>query len=591
MQAHDRDLNEWFRRVNTRQITLPRFQRWPAWHYNLIAKLLTAVLRDLPSGSVLVLEVGDKEKFPSRVLADAPTTGERISEQLLDGQQRLTALWKAFNDLYPDWAYLVRFEEDMDDLDSILPAVHSEKMRVNAKGIKLPLWVGKPDECLNNGYIPIRLLRPGDIAKELNEWIESALPASLTETERYEAYKFLRDNVFDVYRTRVREYNLPFLALPAETPKKVAIDVFFNLNTSSVPLTTYDKTVVYVEALTGTNLHDLIQELGHAVPRACEYHKVEELALNSAALRQDRQPGASHRVLDMQEIVDEWDVLIRNISGMVDFLEEESIFDEQRLPSVTPLPVIAALWDFLPTYPDDLDRAKHLLRRYLWKSFLTSRYSKSAATNAHQDFKALRNVLQGTGTESEIPIFEESYESPKVDEIMTMTWPKNKTITGRGLLALQLKCGAIDFSDGLAASVKTITSSGNPREYHHLFPDRLLKDDASLPHQEIFVVPNCALITWRTNRVLSDKDPILYLKKRADNLALGEEELKRRLRTHIVPYSELAVGDYEKIKIEIRADKIRSDYETFLLARSKLLEKAAKIACEGRPLDENKIFE
>ena len=40
----------------------------------------------------LILEVGDEEKFVSRTLADAPDSGEKINEQLLDGQQRLTAL-------------------------------------------------------------------------------------------------------------------------------------------------------------------------------------------------------------------------------------------------------------------------------------------------------------------------------------------------------------------------------------------------------------------------------------------------------------------------------------------------------------------
>src|ERR1017187_10617783 len=33
-----------------------------------------------------------------------------------------------------------------------------------------------------------------------------------------------------------------------------------------------------------------------------------------------------------------------------------------------------------------------------------------------------------------------------------------------------------------------------------------------------------------------------YLKERADNCALGEDELKRRLRTHLIPYAKLAVG-------------------------------------------------
>jgi hypothetical protein len=67
-------------------------------------------------------------------------------------------------------------------------------------------------------------------------------------------------------------------------------------------------------------------------------------------------------------------------------------------------------------------------------------------------------------------------------------------------------------------------------------------DDAGIPDEQIFRALSCALVTWRTNRTISDKDSITYLKERADNCALGEEEMKRRPRTHLIPYARLAVG-------------------------------------------------
>jgi uncharacterized alpha-E superfamily protein len=41
--------------------------------------------------------------------------------------------------------------------------------------------------------------------------------------------------------------------------------------------------------------------------------------------------------------------------------------------------------------------------------------------------------------------------------------------------------------------------------------------------EQVFRALNCALVTWRTNRTISNKNPIAYLKERADNSALGEE--------------------------------------------------------------------
>jgi hypothetical protein len=38
---------------------------------------------------------------------------------------------------------------------------------------------------------------------------------------------------------------------------------------------------------------------------------------------------------------------------------------------------------------------------------------------------------------------------------------------------------------------------------------------------------NCALITWRTNRTISDSASIAYLLNRAEAGVLGEDEIRR----------------------------------------------------------------
>jgi hypothetical protein len=205
------------------------------------------------------------------------------------------------------------------------------------------------------------------------------------------------------------------------------------------------------------------------------------------------------------------------------------------LPSYTAIPIIAALWEHLPTQPDKLGNARHVLRKFLWRAFLTSRYEQSSTTNALQDYRGLRRILCEGASESVAPILnQESYPLPTKEMVLQADWPKAKTILGRGLLALQMKCGAEDPADGMRATVASITSKDHPREYHHLFPAATL-EDADILDEQISRALNCALITWRTNRTISDKDPIAYLKERADSGALGEDELKRRLKTHLIP--------------------------------------------------------
>ena len=586
MHAHDRFLPEWFNRIRSRQITLPRFQRFIAWGHAEVSGLLTTVLRGLPSGASLILEVGDEEKFKSRTMTDAPETGGKVTEQLLDGQQRLTALWRSLHDKYPDRTYLIGFEDDPHNGGRQQPYVYGQA-RWEKNGTRYPVWTDSARYCWERRLIPIRLLRPDDIKDEIDQWIEAAIPEDVSD--KFAVYKQLNSLISDL-RTKIREFNLPYLSLPAKTEKDVALDVFVKMNTSSVRLDTYDIVVALVEGETGKSLHDHVKVLEEAIPRINDYADVPGLVLDVVALRQNRVPSqAGYRGIDFSRMIVEWLAVVSGIKGMVNFLEEESIFDAQRLPSYTALPVIAALWEHLPTHPDQLGNARHLLRKYLWRSFLTGRYEQSSATNALQDFRALRDMLKGDEDVS-APIFNvDAYPFPTAEMILLADWPKRKSILSRGLLCLQMKAGAEDLADGARASVASITSKEHPREYHHLFPDSKLAD-AGLGSEDIYRAVNCALITWRTNRTISNKDPVKYLKERADNSTLGEEELQRRLRTHLIPYNELNVGAYNGLTDDQVQVQTREDYKKFALARAQLLAKAAELACEGQSLDLSRIF-
>ena len=579
MDARNRVLPEWFNRIRTRQLTLPRFQRSEAWGHKEVTGLLTSVLRGLPSGAALILEVGDKEKFESRTMVDAPSEGDRVAEQLLDGQQRLTALWRSLNDKYEDRTYFVNLDmtaqtEMPDENDLVIGIARWKK-----NGIRYPMWADSPQDCLTRQLIPISLVHPDDIQKEIRKWLAEAIP----NDHDY------RNDLFDTittWRDKVKAFNLPYLALPPTTPKEIALDVFVKMNTSSVKLSLYDITVALVEDETGNSLRDLMAALNNTIPRAADYADLKGIVLDTVALRQGRAPNqAGHWGIDREQMVKEWDFLTKGIKYMVGLLEEEGIFDAQRLPSSIPLPVIAALWEHMPVRPDAHGNALSLIKQYIWRSFLTPRYEQSSATNAFQDFKALRDCLKGTGSVTDIPIFDNArYPAPAKELILNAAWPKNKNIFSRGLLALQMKCGAKDLADGKVATVATITSKQFPREYHHLYPESILRD-AGVPGQKIYRAVNCALLTWSTNRTISNKLPKVYLTERIANCSLGETEIKRRLKSHLIPYTTLAVN-YDGLTEDEIKSCLPTDYEAFSNERAEILEQAATAAIDGKPFND-----
>ncbi len=613
MHAHDRFLPDWFNRINSRQITLPRFQRHEAWKPSAVSDLLTTVLRGLPLGSALILNVGDREKFVSRTMIDAPTQGGPVNEQLLDGQQRLTALWRSMKDKYPDMSYLVALREDDADDNNIIgddllnrwthwnrPDVPDGNdyqdnpvvvgwARWTRDNTKYPVWVDNPNDCWRRGYIPVRLLCPGDMNDTIDTWVADAIHEGDAEV-RLRLITNLK-NIINSLRTKVRECNLPYLSLSANTPKEVALDVFIKMNTSSVKLSSYDIVVAYVEEATGKSLHEHVDNLNVRVPRAADYvPEVSKLVLDVVSHQQNFLPSnRGYERIDYEKMLRNWDTVISSIQGMIHFLEEECIYDEQRLPSYPALPVIAVLSPYLREQCDTAGRARILLRKYLWRAFLTNRYDQSSTTNALKDYRAIRDVLENDAAENTIPILnQDAYPIPTKEMLLLADWPKNKTIQGRGILALQIKCGAEDLADGGRATVHAITNKEHPREYHHLFPKSLL-EDAGIPEEDISRALNCALITWSTNRDIANKDPLMYLEERINRGRLDRRSLSRRLKTHLIPFDKLNVG-YNGLADNERREKVQIDYGEFLSARAEILARAATLACEGKTLDLSRIF-
>ena len=129
-------------------------------------------------------------------------------------------------------------------------------------------------------------------------------------------------------------------------------------------------------------------------------------------------------------------------------------------------------------------------------------------------------------------------------------WPVRKDRVARGILALSLRFGGLDFADGSSVTREHLQK----REYHHLFPKAWLARK-NVSERGADIALNCALVTWKTNRTLADKPPSEYISERTALSSLGEGEIQHRLDSHLVPYAELMSDDYGKF-CERRADML-----------------------------------
>lgn len=596
MEARNRKLEDWYGKIKHGEIKLPRFQRFEAWDRHRICSLLEVVIHNLPLGITLTLEVGEREKFISRFIETAPDDVGRVYEHLLDGQQRLTALWRAFHNNY-EWetyfVYIKQFDNYDKDEDREDMSVFFRGRYVKKNGEKYPLWCDAPAQCLQRGFIPTHLLKPEDMQSEIDEWIKNATDElrpkdDIEKLEEFLEYKKkVSDKIKDL-RAIVSNYNLPYLSLPSQTDKSVALNVFINMNTNSKPLSTFDIIVAEVESVMEQSLHDLQDALDEKDPNIARYSGLSDMILTTSALLQNALPNQRGAWdMDKQAMVEKWHIMERGLSRMAKFLRNEGIYDRQRLPTNAVLAVIAALYADIPESGDKRGQDELLLKKYLWNSFFSDRYENSAATHAFADFVAIRKIIRGECKDDnskyvidDVPIFKE-HPLVETEELLTAEWPKRATIRGRAILAVVCRLGALDFSTGERLDVGNIEQ----RHYHHIYPDALLKE------AEIngFLSLNCSLISDKTNISIGRKDPLEYMKDRYKWTT--EEIVRERLQSHLIPIKELANGGYDNLSDEQKVTKLKNDFDRFICRRAELVMKAVKLLVSGHQLSTAEVYE
>jgi hypothetical protein len=556
MEARNKKIEDWFAMVKQGQIVLPRFQRHEAWRQSQVVGLLENILRDppLPIGALLTLEVGDEELFHSRPIVGAPEPQSKPSMHLLDGQQRMTALWRSLNGDYDGLDVFITLNPKLteeaegdpsEDVDA--PTVEAVK-RWDRKGVMQPVWCDDAVETLKRGQIPVTILCPGSGGEEaLSKWED--------DVENNDLFTRQVTRRVEALRQRVAKYDIPFLSLSPKTGRDTALDVFIRMNTSATPLNDFDIVVAQLESATGDSLHDMVEELVEAVPAARDYGRIEDIILSVAALLMGKPP-LKKTYLDTSygvEFSSVWSRLKHGFRHGIEFLRAEAILNEKSLPSDVAVYLTCALWADVPEHAfDEGGNARSLIRKALWRACYTDRYGKTSATRAYADYRVLNAMITGADT-GPCELFDETYYPlPEKGEMLLAGWPGRKDRLPRAILATGLRRGGLDFADGASITPLNFHS----REYHHLYPVGVLSGDRK--DDRVNRALNCALITWTTNRRVGAQTPSEYISKRAQAASLGEEVVRQRLESHLIPFDALIADDYDSF-LEARAVRIHAD--------------------------------
>jgi len=551
MKAHNKTIAEWFEAIDAGKIALPRFQRGEVWKDKQILGVLQNILRkpSLPIGALLVLELAEEEeeRLSSRAIGGGPAPDNPIMS-LLDGQQRMTAIWRSLSDTHQGRSALVSLN------DSKYPRLYMVRNSDNY-GNKDQPWFDLPAEYLDKeNKFPISILRPGEEGQRAMElWLYDA-----------NAEQRVRE-VVEELRGRLHNYTIPLLSLPAGTDLGTVLDVFININTSATNLKPFDIVVALVEGAANRSLRDMVRDLKRDVPDIKHYGKTEEMVLAIAALLQGKAPNkATYLNKEFgRGLPKVWDKVKMGLQEALPFLQQEGFLTDKLLPLEPVIHLAAALFTHVPQEEgDEAERARTLIRKAIWCASFTDRYMASWERDLFWDYVAISDMIKHRGAKMPPPLFHKRQSPlPTARDLYWSKWPKTKSRLGRAILATSLRRRGLDLTDG-----KPVNSTNvKYREYHHLFPPELFGSRGFMEYYGQSAL-NCILISYSEKRRIAPQSPWEYLRDVTRHpLADLEDDFIDRLESHLVPYKELRAGNFM----------------AFLKARAALIQNDMLQLCEG----------
>ncbi|WP_075871448.1 DUF262 domain-containing protein [Kocuria sp. CNJ-770] len=106
-QANPSHLDYLLQKIHNGALAIPDFQRDFTWEPKRTATLLRSMMSRFPAGTFLFWAVGpENQKFGWRAVEGAPSRTTHPQELILDGQQRLTSLYRALNGVGEERFYL-----------------------------------------------------------------------------------------------------------------------------------------------------------------------------------------------------------------------------------------------------------------------------------------------------------------------------------------------------------------------------------------------------------------------------------------------------------------------------------------------------
>lgn len=580
-------LNTLISRLKEGRFVIPDFQREFEWRPWDIRELMRSVFLDYYIGSLLLWK-GKRENFAALSCEPVYGYGGSASPEyiVLDGQQRLTAMYYAF--LAPDLPlpnrsfrafYFIRVDkfmaEEYDDAfhydwltkrwSKVLGNQSSQYAEhlfplsvVGAGGWDLPNWV--------QGYEKFW----GEKAKAASDSGDAAADQFARHAENARAFG-------EHLKGITEQYQISYIELDQDLGVDKVCDIFTQINSRGIRLDAFD----LVNALLKPKGLQLKHLWRNAAPRL-EFVETEKMNVYilqvMSILRQAycspkylyfllpgqekpvRNADGTRRkeilIPDIGDFERRWNEAVGALEKAINLLrhpQEFGAISSNYLPYVSILPIFAALQAHVKTLPAhrQLD-AQRKIRHWYWASVFTNRYSGSVESTASRDFLDVKSWLDDDGAEPALILeFKSRFKNL---ELRKET--KRGTSVYNGIFNLLVLQGARDWMTG------NVPQHGDLDD-HHIVPQAW--GSKRLTGNLVHTILNRTPLSADTNRnVIRDRLPNAYLPELiASN---GEHAVRAILESHFISPAAQA--------ILLRDPFTPDDFEAFIAERQRTLQEA-----------------
>ena len=591
-------LNTLIGRLKEGRFVIPDFQREFEWRPWDIKDLMRSIFLDYYIGSLLLWK-GKKENFRALsceiVYGFDGTTGQHPWDYgkgkpeyiVLDGQQRLTALYYAF--VAPDVPLPNRANRAVYfmHVDKFMDERYDEAFQYDWLSRRFSKLLNNRELQYTEHIFPLSVVGAG--GWELPNWVQgyeefwkkAASDAQSTDDTVKADIATLHSQNARAFGEHLKgiteEYQIAYIELDKDIEVDKVCDIFTQINSRGIRLDAFD----LVNALLKPKGLQLKHMWREAAPRLefvdTEKMNVYILQVMSILLQSYCSPKYLYFLLPGQEkqvrdtdstrrkeiLVPDtkyfkklWDEAVMAIESAIKLLrhpQEFGAISSQYLPYVSILPVFAALQvqcSLLP--PNQRLNAQRKIRHWYWASVFINRYSGSVESTSARDFLDVKAWMDDDTAEP--ALLKEFKDRFKSLELRKET--KRGTSVYNGIFNLLVLQGARDWMTG------NVPQHGDLDD-HHIVPSSW--GATNLKNNLIHTILNRTPLSADTNRkVINDRLPNKYLPELLANN--GDTAVRAILESHFISPAAL--------KILLRDPFTPDDFEAFIVERQRTIQEA-----------------